>query len=55
VDWKGIVVLCISGVLTLALVIMWGLHRITWDQFLVALALLATPSAGSAILNRDKS
>lgn len=54
-DWKSITILVISGVLTLALVLMWGFHRITWDQFLVALALLVTPSAGSAVLQRKSS
>lgn len=51
-DWKGIVTLIVNGVLTLALIIMWGFHRITWDQALIAVGLLATPSAGSALLNK---
>jgi hypothetical protein len=53
-DWKGIVTLIVNGALTLAVVIMWGTHRVTWDQALIAIGLLATPSAGSALLNRGK-
>ncbi len=49
-DWKNVTVLAINGVITLAVVLMWGFGKITWDQALVALALLVTPSAGSALM-----
>ncbi len=51
---KDYVVAALNGLLAVGLVALMAIGRITWEQLLIGLGLLATPSAGSLVMAKEK-